>query len=420
MTTISCGIDFGTSNSSVAIGTGTAVSLVPVEGEQVTIPSALFFLRPNNDAYFGREAVNMFFERESGRFMRSLKRVLGTSLMTQGTAVNNRHMQFNRIIGLFLKNLKEKTDAFAGADVENVVMGRPVHFVDHNPAADDRAQEELKAIARQVGFRHVEFQFEPIAAAFAHEVNIQGEQLAIVVDLGGGTSDFTVIKLSNRYIRKADRTADILASTGVRIGGNDFDKELSLALIMPEIGYRTTYGEKNIEVPLHPFHQLAEWSKVNFIYTPKALMQTRQILHQSHDPNRYARLLRVLEKETGHALLAAAERAKIVLTAQEEHQALFDFIEDDFVVNIGRAQFEISIQEEVRKISAAATKCLHDAQVKPEAIDLVILTGGSTEVPLVQAEFKRLFPKAAIADENKLSSVGLGLAYDSQNKFSRL
>jgi len=214
------------------------------------------------------------------------------------------------------------------------------------------------------------------------------------------------------------RTADILASTGVRIGGNDFDKELSLSLIMPEIGYRTTYGEKNIEVPLHPFHQLAEWSKVNFIYTPKALMQTRQILHQSHDPSRYVRLLRVLEKETGHALLAAAERAKIVLTADEEHQALFDFIEDDFVVNIGRAQFEISIREEVRKISAAATKCLHEAQVKPEAIDLVILTGGSTEVPVVQAEFKRLFPQAAIADENKLSSVGLGLAYDSQNKFS--
>ena len=97
------------------------------------------------------------------------------------------------------------------------------------------------------------------------------------------------------------------------------------------------------------------------------------------------------------ALLAAAERAKIVLTAHEEHQALFDFIEDDFVVNIGRAQFEISIQEEVRKISAAATRCLHDAQVKPEEIDLVILTGGSTEVPVVQAEFKRLFPHAAIA-----------------------
>jgi len=420
MASISCGIDFGTSNSSVAIASDAGVQLVPVEGGQVTIPSAIFFQRPHNDVYFGRQAVNMFFARDSGRFMRSLKRVLGTSLMTQGTSVNNRHMQFSRIIGLFLKNLKAKTDDFAQADVENVVMGRPVHFVDHDPAADDRAQAELQAIAKQVGFRHVEFQFEPIAAAFAHEVNITGEQLAIVADLGGGTSDFTVIRLSRQYIRKTDRTADILASTGVRIGGNDFDKELSLSLIMPEIGYRSTYGEKNLEVPLHPFHQLAEWSKVNFTYTPKALMQTRQILHQSHDPNRYGRLLSVLEKETGHALLAAAEQTKISLTTLALYDALFDFIEDDFSVRIGRHQFENAIQEEIAKISAAATRCLHDAQVKPEAIDLVILTGGTTEVPVVQAEFKKLFPQAAIADENKLSSVGLGLAYDSRNKFGRI
>ncbi|GAB4010738.1 Hsp70 family protein [Spirosoma sp. KCTC 42546] len=419
MTTISCGIDFGTSNTSVAIDNKGEISLVPVENESVTIPSAIFFQRSNNKAFYGRVAVNLFFDRQEGRFMRSLKRVLGTSLMKQGTLVNGASMNFATIIASFLKHVKDKADSVAGQELEHVVMGRPVHFVDNNPGADTQAQAELQTIAQRIGFKHIEFQFEPIAAAFAHEAQLSGEKLAIVADLGGGTSDFTVIKLSNQYIHKADRSSDILANTGIRVGGNDFDKELSLAAIMPELGYRSTYGEKNLEVPLKPFHDLAEWSKVNFLYTPKVIMQVRQLLHQSHDKARYKRLLKVLEEETGHTLLAAAEGAKIALSDLDDYKALLDFIEDDFFVPIKRDLFERSIQSEVEKIADSARQCLREAGVQKEAIDLVILTGGSTEVHSIQAEFKRLFPNAAIADENKLSSVGLGLAYDSQNKFGK-
>lgn len=328
-------------------------------------------------------------------------------------------MKFERIISAFLQNLKEKTDALAGEEVEHVVMGRPVHFVDNDAEAGRQAQQELKTIAAQVGFKHIEFQFEPIAAAFAHEANIVGEKLAIVADLGGGTSDFTVIRLSNQYINKKDRSSDILANTGVRVGGNDFDKDLSLAAVMPEIGYKTTYGEKDLEVPLKPYHDLAEWSKVNFLYTTKIISQTRQILYQSHDKNKYQRLLKVLEQETGHTLLAATEETKIALTLQEEYQTPFHFIEEGLHIHVKRVQFEEAIQGRIEKISSAATECLQRAQIKKEDIELVILTGGSTEVPAVQAEFKKLFPNAGIADENKLSSVGLGLAYDSQNKFGR-
>jgi hypothetical chaperone protein len=296
-------------------------------------------------------------------------------------------------------------------------MGRPVHFVDNDPAADARAQAELTLIAQRIGFKHIEFQFEPIAAAFAHEARLTGEKLAIVADLGGGTSDFTVIRLSNKSIHKPDRSSDILANTGIRVGGNDFDKELSLAAIMPELGYRSTYGEKRLEVPLKPYHDLAEWSKVNFLYTPKIIMQVRQLLHQSHDKKRYKRLLQVLEDETGHTLLATAEGTKIALTDHEAYNATFDFIEKDFLIPIERTLFEQAIQGEVEKIAASARQCLQEAGVSNEAIDLVILTGGSTEVQSIQAEFRRLFPNAVIADENKLSSVGLGLAYDSRTKF---
>ena len=417
MTTVSCGIDFGTSNSSIAIDNKGEIGLVPVENASVTIPSAIFFQRADNKAFYGRTAINLFFDREPGRFMRSLKRVLGTSLMNHGTLVNGASMNFATIISSFLKQLKDKADLVAGEQIDSVVMGRPVHFVDNDPAADARAQAELTLIAQRIGFKHIEFQFEPIAAAFAHEARLTGEKLAIVADLGGGTSDFTVIRLSNKSIHKPDRSSDILANTGIRVGGNDFDKELSLAAIMPELGYRSTYGEKRLEVPLKPYHDLAEWSKVNFLYTPKIIMQVRQLLHQSHDKKRYKRLLQVLEDETGHTLLATAEGTKIALTDHEAYNATFDFIEKDFLIPIQRTLFEQAIQGEVEKIAASARQCLQEAGVSNEAIDLVILTGGSTEVQSIQAEFRRLFPNAAIADENKLSSVGLGLAYDSRTKF---
>ncbi|XWW43697.1 Hsp70 family protein [Fibrella sp. USSR17] len=418
MTTLSCGIDFGTSNSSIAIDQNGEIKLVPVENASVTIPSAIFFQQRDNKAFYGRMAINLFFDRQPGRFMRSLKRVLGTSLMNQGTLVNGTSMNFSTIIAAFLTQIKEKADLVAGQEIEHVVMGRPVHFVDNDPAADARAQAELTAIAQRIGFKYIEFQFEPIAAAFAHEARLSGEKLAIVADLGGGTSDFTVIRLSNKSIYKTDRSSDILANTGVRIGGNDFDKDLSLAAIMPEIGYRSTYGDKGLEVPLKPYHDLAEWSKVNFLYTPKLIMQMKQLLYQSHDKTRFSRLIKVLQDETGHTLLATAEGTKIALTDALQHNASLDFIEEGFAIPVGRSLFETAIQEEVEKISASARQCLQEAGVSNEAIELVILTGGSTEVHSVQAEFKRLFPNAAIADENKLSSVGLGLAYDSRNKFN--
>jgi len=412
-----CGIDFGTSNSSVAIAREGDITLVPVEDDSVTIPSAIFFNDHGYNPSFGRAAVQLFFERRNGRFMRSLKRVLGTRLMNHGTLINGKSINFERIIASFLENLKDRTNAFADTEIENVVLGRPVHFVDNDTDADRRAEDELRAIAKRIGYKHVEFQFEPIAAAFAHEVKIEGEKLAIVADLGGGTSDFTVIRLSDKNARKLDRSSDILGNTGVRVGGNDFDKDLSLAVIMPEVGYLSTYGKKHLEVPLKYFHDLAEWSKVNFLYTPKVLSQVRQLLHESHDKKRFGRLLTILEQERGHSLLAAAEEVKISLTETVSHAAQFDFLERGMTIAVDRKQFEDAIEKEVQKISMAAMDCLKKAGVCQESIQLVILTGGSTEIPLVQSAFKKLFPQAAVADENKLSSVGLGLAYDARKKF---
>ncbi len=418
MQSISCGIDFGTSNSSIAVAQGHTVRLIPVENEAVTIPSAIFYPAHHFTPLYGRAAMQAFFERKEGRLLRSLKRVLGTSLMKQGTMLNGRPIRFEKIIGSFLRNLKEKAEDQLGQSLEHVVMGRPVHFVDNDPAADTQAEAQLRVIAEQIGFKHIAFQFEPIAAAFAHEAKLSGEKLALVADLGGGTSDFTVIRLSHQYMGKTNRASDILANTGVRVGGNDFDKDLSMAAIMPELGFKSVYGDKRLEVPLKPYYDLSEWSKVNFLYTTKLLVQTRQLLHQSHDKQRLGRLLKVLEQETGHSVLAAVEEAKIALTTTETYPTPFGFIEDSFAIAIQREAFEDSIQQEVAKIVSSASQCVNDAGIQPQAIELVILTGGSTEVPLIQQAFRKLFPAAAFSDENKLSSVGLGLAYASQKTFN--
>jgi hypothetical chaperone protein len=413
-----CGIDFGTSNSSLAVANQDDVFLVPVENDHITIPSAMFFARKDNHAFFGREATERFLARQPGRLMRSLKRVLGTPAMRQGTMVNGELMKFDQIIAAFLDQMKRKAEMVCGTELRHVVMGRPVHFTDNDPAADQRAENELKAVAMNLGFEHVGFQFEPIAAAFAHEARVTGEKLAIVVDLGGGTSDFTIIRLSKENARKQDRSSDILANTGVRLGGNDFDKDLSLAEMMPQLGFRSTYGSKNLEVPSYHYFDLSEWSKVNFLYTNRIIFQAKQLLRETHDPVRYGRLISVLEQETGHAVLAETEKIKIGLASSDNYGTTLDFIDRDLQIDVARTDFNAAISTKTQRIVQAAKECLHAAGITSEAISLVIMTGGSTEIPLIQEQFRRLFPSADWSEENKLSSVGLGLAYDARNRFS--
>jgi hypothetical chaperone protein len=415
-----CGIDFGTSNSAIATGESSGARLLPVEGNADTLPSALFFPATSKTPAFGRAAQQLFLEGEEGRFMRSLKRILGTPLMEQGTVVNGKARAFDEIIGRFISYVKTSAEKHLDAPLTQVVMGRPVHFIDGDPEGDRRAESQLEAIARKAGFAEVGFQYEPVAAAFAHEIKVPGEKRALVADVGGGTSDFTVIKVSARYMSRADRTQDILGNSGVRIGGNDFDKSLSLGSFMPALGYRTMYGPKKFDVPLSPFHDMSEWSKVNFLYTPRMRQEMKAILQESHSPKRFGRFVTALEKEAGHRILAAVETAKIELTAQESIAVALDFLEPGLAVNVARSAFDGFIGPHVEKISAAISECLAQAGVTDDAIEIVILTGGPTETPLLRDMITSRFPQAPVSEENKLSSVALGLGYDSLRRYRTL
>lgn len=422
MSNLSCGIDFGTTNTSAAIADGVSEpKLIPVEGDNVTIPTALFFADAGR-VYFGREAMQRYMNGEKGRCMRSLKRVLGTNLMSIGTNVNGRLMKFENILSYFLKHIKAKVDDGANADVTNVVIGRPVHFRDNDSSGDDKAQAELKRIAQTAGFQNIEFQYEPIAAAFAHEKLVNGEKLACVVDIGGGTSDFTIIKIGRELINKLDRQDDILASTGVRIGGNDFDKDLALKSFMPEFGFGGLGGgkikhDKVLPLPTTIYRDLAEWSKVNTLYVPKEINMAKKMVFAAHEPEKVKRLLEILQNEQGHTLLTAVEQTKIALTEKEKINITLNFLSDAPVIKTDKSSFEDSLQNDIKRISESVQECLTQAQVKPEDIQLVVLTGGSTEIPHIQEVMCSHFPNAELSQSNKLSSVGLGLAYDSMRRF---
>jgi hypothetical chaperone protein len=415
-----CGIDFGTSNSAISVAGVDGARLLPVEAGHGTLPSALFYLVTSKTPAFGRAAQKLFFEGEEGRFMRSLKRILGTPLMAQGTVVNGRLRAFDDIIGDFISYLKSAAEAHLQAPLTQAVIGRPVHFIDGDAAGDKRAEAQLEKIARAAGFRDVLFQFEPVAAAFAHEAKVEGEKCALVADIGGGTSDFTVIRVSSRYMARADRAQDILGNAGVRIGGNDFDKSLSLGAFMPELGYRSTYGKKNLEVPLSPFHDMSEWSKVNFLYTPRMRQEMNAILKESRAPRKFGRFVAALEKEAGHRILSAVETAKIELTVRDKVAAPLDFLEPGLAAQTSRHAFDDFIGPHISKISQSIAECLARAGVTREDIEVIVLTGGPTETPLLRETITALFPRAQLSEENKLSSVALGLGYDSFRRFKGL
>jgi hypothetical chaperone protein len=416
------GIDFGTTNSAVSVSDGGVPHMVQITPGKDTIPSALFFDDNDKQVYMGYDAHQKYREPFSeGRFMRSLKRILGTSTMLTGTQIRGRYIKYEDIIGYFIRHLKEKLDETVGASVVDVVMGRPVHFRDNDSNGDEVAQNQLEQIARNVGFKNIGFQYEPIAAAFSHEQQLSSEHLAIVIDIGGGTSDFTVIRLGPKLAHKTDRTDDILANSGIRIGGNDFDRSFAIDKFMPLYGLGTLYhsGDKILPVPNAPYIDLATWSFVNRAYTPQVLSLMRGIQINAQSPDKISRMMDILKNNLGHTNLDYVEYAKINLSHQDQVIQTLDFLSDCPSVTTNVSEFVNAISNDVSKIQLSMNDCLAAASVKNTNIDLVILTGGSTQIPYVSTIVRNTFPNAILSDSNKMASVGLGLAYDAMRRFAK-
>ena len=408
------GMDFGTSNSTVAHVDGDKPRLVPLEGEHGPIPSALFFDFVTGTDHFGREAIELYTDGHSGRLMRSLKSVLGTTLMGESTRIRTKMVPFEQILGTFIRNLKSKAEHHLGREVTQVVMGRPVQFVDDDPVADRLAQDTLEKIAHAQGFKHVRFQLEPIAAALDYEQSLTRESLALIADIGGGTADFTVARLGPRI---ADDQTCVLANGGVHIGGTDMDRILSVTQVMPLFGLnsKTKDGKRNL--PVWPFQDLATWHRINGLSDAKALSHLHSIERDAAHPELFERLISVVEHRDGHRLAGQVEAAKVSLSTAREHVANVAGMEGK-PVTFNRLRFEDAVSRQVERLKHTCVDTLARAGVGPQNINAVFLTGGTTQIPVVDAMLRQLFPESQFVQGDVFGSVGLGLALEAKRMFS--
>ncbi len=407
-----CGFDFGTSNSAVGQFVGGQPVVRAVEGEQTSIPTALFFSFADGEVLFGKAAIEAYTMGEDGRLLRSLKSVLGSALMRETTQIQYRRLSFEEIIAVFIESVR------AGiGHPRSVVMGRPVYFVDDDPDADREAERQLEAAARLAGFEHIAFQYEPIAAAMDYERSVTQEQLVFVADIGGGTSDFSIVRVSPERRNAGDRQSDILAFSGVHVGGTDFDRLTSLASVMPHLGYKTLVGEKNIETPIWWYQDLSTWHRIPYMYERRIIDDIKRVRREAHAPGKLDVLLDVLQGRSGHGLLARIEAAKIALADETASAISIPRQASNLTIDITKTDFEQAIEQAVGRIEVQARQTVAEAQLKSEAIHAVFLTGGSSRLPVLGQVFEAIFPNSKRVDGDAFGSVSMGLTLEARHRF---
>jgi hypothetical chaperone protein len=411
-----CGLDFGTSNTTLGTIAGHEPVLTALEADQTTVPSAIFY-EAGSAVLIGRKAIEAYVEGAPGRLMRSLKSVLGTSLIDETTRVGRERASFRDVIAYYLTIVKQRAQQVTGRELRDVVHGRPVHFVDNAPDADRKAEQTLREIARKVGFDEVTFQFEPIAAALDYERQLSTEEIALVADIGGGTSDFSIVRLGPDRHGKVDRTADILANDGVRIGGTDFDRLLSLGAVMPLLGFGSAMKRAGLDVPSSYFHDLATWSNINRMYEPRVIADIRQVRRDASEPALLDRLVKVIDEQRGHTLAMEVEEAKISLSEERRADIPLGWVAPGLNATIDRADLVSHTGQLAERIGARIKACLTQARLSASDIDAVFLTGGSVRLAHVRKAITKAVPSARIVEGDTFGAVGKGLTLEAHLRY---
>ncbi|MFM0207978.1 Hsp70 family protein [Paraburkholderia sediminicola] len=412
-----CAIDFGTSNSAVAVPDGAALKLAPVEGAYTTLPTAVFFNTDENTREFGRSALAAYIDGFDGRLMRSMKSILGSPLAENSTDLGDGSaIKYTDIIAIFVDHLKRSAEKSIGGPISRAVLGRPVFFVDDDPRADQMAQQQLEAAARSAGLREIHFQYEPIAAAFDYESHLTEEGLVLVADIGGGTSDFSLVRVGPERMKRVERKDDVLAHHGVHVAGTDFDRRVELVTILRELGYQTLDPEGR-EIPNRIYFDLATWHLINTVYAPKRVSELALMRHLFTQVKHHDRLMRVVERRLGHALAAHAEEAKIGVAAGGETVIDLDEVEDDLRLAFDEAQLIKAGQDETQRIVQAARDTVQAAGVAPRDVNAIYFTGGSTGLAFLSGALAAAFPDAKAVFGDRLASVATGLGIHARRLF---
>ena len=402
------GIDFGTSNSAAAYLVDGRPRMIPMGPGQMTMPTTFFFDQETRRTLIGEPANQALLDGVEGRFMRALKRVLGTSLMHEKRQILHERVTFVDIIGRFLNQIKTRAEAETGLTFDRVLSGRPVVFHGQDDPREAQAEQDLRACYLAAGFTHVDFMPEPQAAAIASGALDQSGGIGLIVDVGGGTSDFSLF-------RSGADGVEILANHGVRIGGTDFDRAINIDRVMPLLGkgsvLRKVMGDGTSPTPNAIYNDLATWEKIPFVYTPQNTRMVAEMVRLAQEPEKLSRLATVLEDELGHDLAFATERGKIAANGgQDDPRIMLDMIQRGLSAPLTPQDLDESLSRHGDQLSEGAQVTLGMAGLRADQVGQVIYVGGSSLMTMVSDRMRALFPDAQHSFSEVFTAVADGLA----------
>jgi hypothetical chaperone protein len=418
------GLDFGTTNSAIAqiAEDGSVVLANFAAGRDRTasdtMRSILFFAAEPQDGEprlsVGGEAIDHYIASgANGRLIQSLKSFLADRLFHQTNIMGDAYTLEDLITPL-LKRLRSVAEEQFGELPPALVVGRPVHFSSaQNDADDELATTRLSVAIRRAGWKDITFEFEPVAAAYHYASTIAHEELILVADFGGGTSDFSIVRLRPATQTSAHKRYEILANDGVAIAGDAFDGEIVRRLVAPELGrgsqYRTPYGQL-LPMPTWFYAQMERWHFLSFLKAPTTLNKMYDLEHQALEPQKIRALIHIVEDDLGYLLFKSVEQTKLALSDSDTTR--FRFADHSVTIekDATREAFEIWIARELRAIAECVERVLAAAEVLPDSIDSVFLTGGSSFVPIVRRIFARTFGADKIRTGSEFTSIARGLA----------
>jgi hypothetical chaperone protein len=418
------GLDFGTTNSAIAVATPEAhvtLATFPEDGRQTTTFRSVLYFDPEQRGPSGRpravsgpEAITRYLQAETrGRLMQSLKSYLASPLFTQ-TVIFNRPYTLETLIALMIRQLKAAAERQFGTLGTRVVVGRPAHFAGADDAGGDAlALRRLQAALQQGGFDQVEFEFEPVAAAYQYEQQLDHDELVLIADFGGGTSDFSLIRLGPTVRQHEHRRDDILGTDGVAVAGDTFDSTVVRRLVASHLGlgaqYRSLF-DRVLPVPGWIYERLERWHHLSFLKTRDTMELLRQLRLQAFEPEKIDALIHVIEEDLGYHLFRAVERTKCALSEHATSPFLFRDPPVDIAAQVRRETFDTWIDPYLQAIAQCVDRLLARCSVMPSDVDSVFLTGGSSFVPAVRRLFMHRFGAERLRGGDELTTVAKGLA----------
>ncbi len=422
------GLDFGTTNSSIALANGDgAVEVVRFQhagGSTESFRSLLYLEkyreghRTTIASYSGPAGIERYLQADDkGRLMQSLKSFLASRSL-QATEVFGRRFTLESLIAKLIRDIRQKAEAQWGIPVKNVTVGRPVRFVGSSgPEDDDYALKRLTAALLEAGFENIRFEYEPVAAATYYESTLNHDELILIGDFGGGTSDFSLLRAGPSF-RKSGKAGDrVLGNLGLALAGDAFDAKLIRYLVSPRLGAGTSLqsGNKRLPVPNWVYFKLERWHHLSFLRSRETLHMLESVARQAVEPEKISSLLYLVKHDLGFALHRAVQEVKAALSQGPAGQFRFDDGDVEIDAAVTRAEFESWIAEELSAVEESVDTLLKNTGVERTEVDRVFLTGGSSFVPAVRLIFERRFGAEKITSGQEFTSVAHGLALSRAN-----